>query len=45
LYPLQLETLHKFVSDHDSSLLKYNASLREKRGFPGTQQPVANEPN
>jgi phosphoglycerol transferase MdoB-like AlkP superfamily enzyme len=45
LYPLQLETLHKFVSDHDSSLLKYNASLREKRGFPGTQQPVVKETN
>ena len=45
LYPLQLETLHKFVSDHDSSLLKYNASLREKKGFPGTQQPVVKETN
>ncbi len=40
LYPLQLEALHKFVSDHDSNLLKYNASLREKKGFSGTHQPV-----
>jgi membrane-anchored protein YejM (alkaline phosphatase superfamily) len=40
LYPLQLETLHKFVSDHDLKLLKYNAALREKKGFPGTPQPA-----
>jgi hypothetical protein len=43
LYSLQLETLHKFVSDHDSSLLKYNASLREKRGFPGNRTPAMKE--
>jgi hypothetical protein len=42
-YPLQLETLHKFVSDHDSSLLKYNASLREKKGFPGNRTPAMKE--
>jgi arylsulfatase A-like enzyme len=45
LYPLQLEALHKFVSDHDSNLLKYNASLREKKGFSGTHQPVVKEGN
>jgi hypothetical protein len=45
LYSLQVEALHKFVSDHDSDLLKYNASLREKEGFPGTQQPVVKETN
>jgi phosphoglycerol transferase MdoB-like AlkP superfamily enzyme len=45
VYPLQLETLHKFVSDHDSSLLKYNASLREKRRFSGTQPPVVKGTN
>ncbi len=31
LYPLQLEALQKYVGDHDSNLLKYNASLREKK--------------
>ena len=45
LYPLQLEALHKFVSDHDSNLLKYNASLREKKGFSGTHQPVVKDGN
>jgi membrane-anchored protein YejM (alkaline phosphatase superfamily) len=44
-YPLQLKTLHKFVSDHDLKLLKYNARLREKRGFPGTERPVIKEVN
>jgi len=43
LYSLQLEALHKFVSDHDSNLLKYNANLREKKGFQGTQAPVAKD--
>ena len=43
LYSLQLEALHKFVSDHDSNLLKYNANLREKRGFQGNQAPVAKD--
>jgi arylsulfatase A-like enzyme len=37
LYPLRVEALHKFVSDHDSNLLKYNASLREKKGLPGSR--------
>jgi phosphoglycerol transferase MdoB-like AlkP superfamily enzyme len=39
LYPLQVEALHKFVSDHDSNLHKYNANLREKKGLPGTRGP------
>jgi len=39
-YPLQLEALHKFASDHDSNLLKYNATVREKNGFSGTQAPM-----
>jgi arylsulfatase A-like enzyme len=43
LYSLQLEALHKFVSDHDSNLLKYNVNLREKKGFQGTQAPVAKD--
>jgi len=45
LYPLQLETLHKFVSDHDLNLLKYNAALREKKGFPRTPQPAMKKMN
>jgi membrane-anchored protein YejM (alkaline phosphatase superfamily) len=45
LYPFQLESLHKFVSDHDLNLLKYNANLREKRGFSGTQAPAVKEVN
>jgi arylsulfatase A-like enzyme len=45
LYPLQLETLHKFVADHNASLLKYNASLRERKGLPGTPVPAVKEAN
>jgi membrane-anchored protein YejM (alkaline phosphatase superfamily) len=43
LYALQLETLRKFVGDHDAGLLRYNASLKEKRGFEAPQAPVAKE--
>jgi membrane-anchored protein YejM (alkaline phosphatase superfamily) len=32
-FPVELEELHKFVSEHDVNLLKYNASLKEKKGF------------
>lgn len=42
-YPLQRETLHKFVSDHDEHLLKYNASLKEKRNISGVQIPVVKD--
>jgi len=42
-YPLQLKALHNFVSDHDSSLLKYNANLREKKGVPEPQASVVKE--
>jgi len=45
LYPLQLETLRKFVSDHNLNLLKYNAALREKKGFPATPKPVIKKVN
>ena len=45
LYPLQLETLHKFVADHNASLLKYNASLREKKGLPKAPVTVVKETN
>jgi hypothetical protein len=44
-HPRQLEALHKFVSDHDAWLLNYNASLREKKGLPGTPVPAAKEAN
>jgi hypothetical protein len=39
-YPLQVEALHKFVSDHDEHLLKYNASLKDKRKISGVQIPI-----
>jgi len=42
-YPVQRETLHKFVSDHDSNLMKYNTSLKEKREIPGTKIPVVKD--
>jgi phosphoglycerol transferase MdoB-like AlkP superfamily enzyme len=45
LYPLQLKALHKFVSDHDLNLLKYNAALRERKGFPETPQPITKKVN
>ena len=41
-YPLQLEGLHRFVSEHDASLLKYNTSLKEKKGFQA-QGPAVKE--
>jgi hypothetical protein len=44
-HPLQLEALHKFANDHDSNLLKYNATLREKNGFSGTQAPIVKKVN
>jgi phosphoglycerol transferase MdoB-like AlkP superfamily enzyme len=45
LYPLQGEGLHRFVSDHDSSLLKYNATVKEKNGVSGTPVPVVKKVN
>jgi len=32
-FPLEVEGLHKFAAEHDANLLKYNASLRERKGF------------
>jgi arylsulfatase A-like enzyme len=32
LYPHEVEALHRFVSDHDSNLLKYNATVKGKNG-------------
>jgi len=37
LVPASSGGLHKFVSDHDSNLLKYNATVREKMGVSGSQ--------
>ncbi len=37
-YPLQLEGLQRFVSEHDATLVKYNTSLREKKGFPTAKE-------
>ncbi len=44
-YPLQAEALHRFVSDHDSNLLKYNATVKEKNGVSRTQAPVVKRAN
>ncbi len=42
-YPLQVEALHKFVNDHDSKLLEYNESLKEKKRMSGGRAPVVKE--
>lgn len=39
-FPLEVEGLYKFVAEHDANLLKYNASLREKKGLKGAGVPV-----
>jgi arylsulfatase A-like enzyme len=41
LYLLQAEVLRKYVADHDTRLLKYNATLREKKP-PVTVEKEAN---
>jgi len=41
-YKLQLEALHQFVNDHDSSLIQYNVCLFEKRDFQGHRHPKLN---
>jgi len=45
MYPLQAEALHKFVSDHDTGLINYNAGLREKKGLSGNQAPIVKKVN
>jgi phosphoglycerol transferase MdoB-like AlkP superfamily enzyme len=45
LYPVQAEALHRFVSDHDSNLLKYTAAVKEKNGASRTQSPVVKKGN
>ncbi len=42
-YPLQREALHKFVSDHDEHLLKYNTSLKEKGEISEVQVPIVKD--
>jgi hypothetical protein len=42
-YPLQREDLHRFVSNHDEHLLKYNASLKDKREISEVQVPVVKD--
>ena len=44
-YPVQLETLHKFVTAHDANLLKYNATVRERKDVSGTQAPMVKRVN
>jgi hypothetical protein len=45
VYPLQVEGLHQFVSDHDSHLLKYYATVKEKNGVSGTEAPIVKTVN
>jgi phosphoglycerol transferase MdoB-like AlkP superfamily enzyme len=42
LYPLQQEDLHRFVSEHDASLLRYTG-LKEKIGVQAPQAPAGRE--
>jgi len=42
LYQPQLDALQRFVRHHDSSLVQYSLSVREKRDFQGHRQPEAN---
>jgi hypothetical protein len=44
LFPVEVEGLRKFVAEHDVNLLKYNASLRERKGFQA-QAPAVKEMN
>lgn len=39
-YQPQLEALHRFTQYHDSSLVKYSASIREKKEFQGHRHPA-----
>jgi phosphoglycerol transferase MdoB-like AlkP superfamily enzyme len=38
-FPSQLEALQNFVHHHDSSLVKYSLSVREKKDFHGHRHP------
>jgi phosphoglycerol transferase MdoB-like AlkP superfamily enzyme len=38
-YQPQLEALRQFVSHHDTSLVQYNASVKERRDFQGHKHP------
>jgi membrane-anchored protein YejM (alkaline phosphatase superfamily) len=39
-YRSQLEALRKFANYHDSSLVQYNVSVRERRDFQGHRHPA-----
>jgi Sulfatase len=39
-YQPQLEALHRFTHYHDSSLVKYSASVKEKKEFQGHRHPA-----
>ena len=39
-FPVEVERLHKFAAEHDANLLKYNASLREKKGLQALSPAV-----
>lgn len=41
-YDRQLDALRTFASYHDSNLIRYNASLREKKDFNGHRHPSLN---
>ncbi|HMK51414.1 MAG TPA: LTA synthase family protein [Thermodesulfobacteriota bacterium] len=45
LYPLQAQVLLKCAADHDARLLKYNATLIEKKGLPKPPVTVGKEAN
>jgi hypothetical protein len=45
LYLLQAEVLRKYVADHDTRLLKYNATLREKKELSKPPVTVEKEAN
>jgi hypothetical protein len=45
LYPVQAEALHRFVSDHDSNLLNYNAAVKGKNGASRAQSPMVKKRN
>jgi hypothetical protein len=41
-YTFQLEALHRFADYHDSSLIRYNVCLIEKRDFRVHRHPKVN---
>ena len=39
-YPSQIEALQSFVNSHDSNLVKYSLSVRDKKDFEGHRHPA-----